>query len=260
MNEYEAKQERKRERRIALIAKLQKEGEGHLVKARAISNGIPFGQPILVGHHSEGRHRRDVDRIHRGHDRGHRALALAQKLENSLQNMGRSISADDPDAVTKYQEQLKRLEEAQGLMKAANNYFKKNGKLEGFEGPEWVFVGAESNLKFSYRKKPFPPFSLSNNSANIRRIKQRIEYLQREKATQPRPEIHGEGFSIIEDKADNRILLRFEKRLSKDGYKAVRADGWLWSPTRTAFVRQLNNLGRYRADLMASQAGKLINP
>lgn len=29
-----------------------------------IADIIPFGQPILVGHHSEGRHRRDLDRLH----------------------------------------------------------------------------------------------------------------------------------------------------------------------------------------------------
>ncbi len=33
-------------------------------KAHARASRIPFGQPILVGHHSEGRHRRDLDRIH----------------------------------------------------------------------------------------------------------------------------------------------------------------------------------------------------
>jgi len=33
---------------------------------RQIADGIPFGQPILVGHHSEGRARRDQDRIARG--------------------------------------------------------------------------------------------------------------------------------------------------------------------------------------------------
>lgn len=31
--------------------------------AKAISDHIPFGQPILVGHHSESRHRKDVQRI-----------------------------------------------------------------------------------------------------------------------------------------------------------------------------------------------------
>ena len=31
--------------------------------ARSISENIPFGQPILVGHHSERRHRKDIQRI-----------------------------------------------------------------------------------------------------------------------------------------------------------------------------------------------------
>ncbi len=32
--------------------------------ASKIGSAIPFGQPILVGHHSERRHRRDIERIH----------------------------------------------------------------------------------------------------------------------------------------------------------------------------------------------------
>lgn len=37
-------------------------------RAEAISDRIPFGQPILVGHHSERRARRDAERIHRSMD------------------------------------------------------------------------------------------------------------------------------------------------------------------------------------------------
>ncbi|WP_328434553.1 DUF3560 domain-containing protein [Streptomyces sp. NBC_00425] len=39
--------------------------------AHRISDGIPMGQPILVGHHSERRARRDVDRMH-----GHMAASI----------------------------------------------------------------------------------------------------------------------------------------------------------------------------------------
>lgn len=35
-------------------------------KVRQIADGIPMGQPILVGHHSEGRHRRDLKRMDDG--------------------------------------------------------------------------------------------------------------------------------------------------------------------------------------------------
>lgn len=33
-------------------------------RGRRISAGIPLGQPLLIGHHSERRHRRDIGRIH----------------------------------------------------------------------------------------------------------------------------------------------------------------------------------------------------
>lgn len=35
------------------------------IEANRIAAGIPFGQPILLGHHSEARHRRDLEHIHR---------------------------------------------------------------------------------------------------------------------------------------------------------------------------------------------------
>lgn len=40
----------------------------HDAQSRAISAHIPLGQPILVGHHSQRRHERDLERIH-CHDR-----------------------------------------------------------------------------------------------------------------------------------------------------------------------------------------------
>ena len=58
-----------RERRQARADKLREWSASRAAKsdaahdaATSISAGIPFGQPILVGHHSEGRHRRDIDR------------------------------------------------------------------------------------------------------------------------------------------------------------------------------------------------------
>lgn len=43
--------------------------------------GIPLGQPILVGHHSEKRHRRDLDRSHRAMRRGVEANKQAKHTE-----------------------------------------------------------------------------------------------------------------------------------------------------------------------------------
>lgn len=41
------------------------QADGHARASAAISELIPMGQPILVGHHSERRHRRDLERIDR---------------------------------------------------------------------------------------------------------------------------------------------------------------------------------------------------
>lgn len=51
-------------------------------KADAISSLIPFGQPILVGHHSERRHRRDLDKIHTNMRKAIEEQEKAQALQH----------------------------------------------------------------------------------------------------------------------------------------------------------------------------------
>lgn len=65
--------------------------------------GIPFGQPILVGHHSERGHRRVVERAHAAMGRAieHSAkaeehLAAAATIRARLES---SIYSDDADAI-----------------------------------------------------------------------------------------------------------------------------------------------------------------
>jgi hypothetical protein len=67
-----ARYDRLEQRQAALDAKavrLAGQSTTAWEKSRAIAEMIPFGQPILVGHHSEGRHRRDIARIQGGMDR-----------------------------------------------------------------------------------------------------------------------------------------------------------------------------------------------
>lgn len=49
------------------------------------SSGIPLGQPILVGHHSEKRHRRHLERIEnrvrKGFEAGEKARELRSRAE-----------------------------------------------------------------------------------------------------------------------------------------------------------------------------------
>jgi hypothetical protein len=56
-------------------------------RAHQMADAIPFGQPILTGHHSEGRHRRDLARIHslqgKSIDEGKKADHYAHRADNA---------------------------------------------------------------------------------------------------------------------------------------------------------------------------------
>lgn len=65
--QQEAKAERalaRSERYEELAAKNSDKSNAYYQASKDAVRGIEFGQPILIGHHSEGRHRRDLDRSH----------------------------------------------------------------------------------------------------------------------------------------------------------------------------------------------------
>lgn len=77
MNFYEQKKASKLERAERRLEKAQQAAENSLKRAREIGSHIPMGQPILVGHHSEKRHRRDLEKIDRSYQE---ALMGCQRL------------------------------------------------------------------------------------------------------------------------------------------------------------------------------------
>jgi phospholipid N-methyltransferase len=60
------RQEERAERFEGYSEKRLAEATAHKEGVEAITDGIPLGQPILVGHHSEKRARKDADKIERG--------------------------------------------------------------------------------------------------------------------------------------------------------------------------------------------------
>ena len=62
-------------------------------KARELGDEIPFGQPILVGHHSENRMRRHANRIHQAMDT---AVAAAEQATDTHRRA--QVAANGTDA------------------------------------------------------------------------------------------------------------------------------------------------------------------
>jgi hypothetical protein len=185
-----------RERRMARADRLDEWSGTNATKAAAayagakqIADQIPFGQPILVGHHSERGHRRDIARIDSGMQRsvetGRKAERQASSADEIRAQADRAIYSDDPDAIERLQEKLAGMEAERERMKAENAAFRKEHKalLKG---------------KTAYERScavPFPSYSITNLGGRITAARQRIEMLQREKVQGPRDRMITARFS-----------------------------------------------------------------
>lgn len=163
---------------------------------------IPFGQPILVGHHSEGRDRRYRGRIH---DKFGKSFALQDKAKHYEQKAASvgtgGISSDDPDAIQKLRAELEGCEQSQERMKAANKAIRAH-KTADTQIAALLALGF-NDKQASELVKPdfagrigFADYSLKNNNANMRRIKGRIAELEKN-TTRLAVERVGKGFRIV---------------------------------------------------------------
>lgn len=264
MNDYEARQARRRQRYEELAEKNRKEAAQRFGTAREIGSHIPFGQPILVGHHSEKRARRDAQRIDDNMRKGVEAVDKADYYAEKAASVGKGgISSDDPEAIDKLQEKLAGMEAAQETMKAANKICKSKkmtveekiaalGELGIKETRANLLITGENN----YGRPGFPSYSLSNNNANIRRVKERIadleqrkqvrEAMEEEKGEAVREEEHGD-IAYRENLEENRVQLLFPGKPDKSVRDLLKRWGFRWSHYEQAWQRHLNGNGIYAA-------------
>ena len=177
-------------------------------------------------------------------DRNMEEFQYIQGLLDKIRSTGMGgISADDPQAVSKLEKKLEKLEASQELMKAVNAYYRKHGTLDGC--PHLTERGIE-NLKadmasgWHYEKKPFQSWQLSNNNAEIRRLKGRIEELTRQKeAAYVGWEFDGGTVEI--NRVANRLQIFFEGKPDAAVRDELKSNGFRWSPKAGAWQRQLND-------------------
>lgn len=255
-NSYEDKQAARRARFEELADKNRAQSTQQFEASRRAVDGIPMGQPILVGHHSEGRHRAVLARSDGAMRRSIEAQNTADYYARKAEGVGGGISADDPEAITKLRAELVKLQQAQDVMKAANK------AIRAHETPEARIAGlvkvglteaqAAEIIKPDFAGRVgFASYQLSNASANMRRIEQRIKVLE---ASQERTstEAAGNGYTYRQDADENRIMFIFEGKPDEATRCVLKANGFKWSPSRDGkpWVRHWNNAGVYHAQVV----------
>lgn len=177
-----------RERRLAKAQRLrewaqkreQKSGQAYEA-AHAIIDKIPAGQPILVGHHSEHRHRRELARhdslMSHGIEHTQKAEEMRSRADDIEAAADNAIYSDDPDAIERLEDKLAGLEAERDGIKAYNKSARSGSPDRSLLTNKWQRE-LDSYLKFASGTQ-IPSFALSNLNGNINRTRKRIELLKR---------------------------------------------------------------------------------
>lgn len=262
--DFEERKQARIERLRERAEKARAEGNARLNGARRIGDMIPMGQPILVGHHSEKRHRRDIAKIQTGYTKGFEALDKAKELESraSFAERSRAISSDDPNAPDAIKAKIERIEKLVSEMKACNALIRK-AKGDNEKGIELLCA---SGYGFSREQaadllKPdfagrigFASYELTNRGAEARRLKKRLIVLEHAEKLQALPD---EQFGdIVLSECDNRTQLHFPGKPSDAIRDRLKSHGFRWAPSTGAWQRMSSAGARHHAKIIAQDAAK----
>ena len=188
MNSYEEKKQRRIDYYNEKAEKFELQSSQLAHESSKMVEAIPLGQPLLVDHYSYKSDKNYRDRawgkMEKSVEAGQKADYYRSKAEAAEKNT--AISSDDPEAVTKLKEKLQQRQDLQSHMKKVNAYYRKNGTMKGFEGiSDEKAAQIDESVKndYSWITAPYAPYELSNNNAEINRLKKRIESLERREET-----------------------------------------------------------------------------
>jgi hypothetical protein len=201
--------------------------------------------------------------------RDRRAAEVAQHLQAACRRleriafphgMGDAIRSGDPEALTKLRAKLADAEGFHAKMVAANKLIRQYGAAN--VRPHLETLGFKDRtlsaiLKPDYMQRVgFPSFSLSNSSAEIRRIRDRIAGLERMQARGTVETEARAGIRVVENAEAARIQLIFPDKPEPGVRSVLKANGFRWAPSEGAWQRHLNNAGRWAAERVLAALAK----
>jgi len=160
------------------------------------------------------------------------------------------IKSSDSDAVQKLEAKIAAKEEAQAKMKSINKIIRKKGsKPEDIVEFGLTLKGAQELFKPDFAGRlGFASYSLTNNNAEIKRLKKRlVELKEKENAEETEKEIMP-GLVLKECPDDYRIRLLFDDKPSQKTRDILKSNGFKWSYSNEAWQRHLNAAGKSAAN------------
>lgn len=224
-------------KRLAWSATRAEKAEATLSSALDMASAIPFGQPILVGHHSERRDRnyrgRIASKFEQAAECQHMAAHHAAKADGIAAQLEGSIFSDDPDAIDALEAKAAALEAEQERMKRENAIFRKGGAAALAAAgviPNTPAAIAAFDARIaaahSWDRQPHASFTLKNRNATLRATRKRIEQVKLRQARIAKAEA-APGGVLIEGSGDY-VRVTFDEKPTRETINALKAGGFRW--------------------------------
>ena len=169
------------------------------------------------------------------------------RLKNLL-TYERPIMCGDENAMEALQDKIDSLEKQKELAKDLNKFFRKGGKIEDYGGE--ITDTLRKEIGFLIRQGYDPCISTTNMNTEIRRLKERLESLQRIKEegiteTTTADADGNELFKVVKNTEIMRLQLIFDGKPSDEVREVLKKNGFKWSPKNGAWQRQLTDNALY---------------
>jgi hypothetical protein len=235
----------------------------------------PPDQPILVGHHSEKRHRNALRKAHAATDKSIKLWREAKETERRARAAAANfaIRSTDADATELLTAKKALLETEREWMKTVNVVWRSHSRPKARDTEGWQAVAAamdEQLASFDQVRgrmaaswmddpQPYPAWELQNLSANIRRVTARVEEVEKVQSTGARPE-RSIGTAIVRDNPDyDTVEIHFRGKPSETVLSLLRSHGFRWIRNARCWSRRGRNATtEWKLELIAKEIGAPI--
>ena len=237
--DYQDRKDARMDRLEAARDKQARLSDAEFRRSQDLVKDIPLGQPNIIGRPGLPNLRAKSARaFERSMEASKRADYYAQRAQAAANNT--AISSDDPDALSKLEDKLAGLMEAQERDKARNAHYRKHRTLKGCPGlsdEEAAKIDKRIADGPAYLDCPAPSFILSNRNGEISRLKKRIAALRRVDSME-HVEISFDGGRIVTNEEINRVQIIFDGKPDEATRRELKSWGFRWAPSEGAWQAQ----------------------
>lgn len=225
--------ERKLERRREWADKAHSRSTQAGDQAHRMLDAIPFGQPILVGHHSEKADRNYRDRAWNKLGKAVEQSDLANHHESKADGLERQLDKaiydDDTDAVEALEARIAERQAERDKMKQTNALYRK-GDIEGLKAIGIDYEALKARLKDAgsyWGSAPHLPYELTNIGATIRNDQKRLEAIKARNARSQKAQASVTGV-LLEVHDNDYCNVTFAEKPEREILNDLRAAGFWW--------------------------------